>query len=820
MQKGLILCSLVFFLLTHVLIPGHAHEQRDIDSLRTLINLPNATDAQKTRWLFKIADLFYYSDQTKELHEVILEAKGIVDHLNDKCLEADLGVFEAKYLFDSEMFHESRRRSMKVLAFARLNRCVIAEIDILLHLGKQCMYFSEEDSTFFYLQQAKRIAEESGDVYSIAKVNRMLGLHYFVVNQFQRSRELLQPSYHVFLQHRDFLLAGKTLSDISECFYTESNYDSALVYALNADTILQKSSGFYDLANNYNLMALIYHSTGPIEEAIIAYFNGLRIADQYNNTELQILFLYNLANCYYDLNALDKATERFRLCLTRAVQVHDTSTIIYSLSALGNLALEDSNYDTAYLYLMKSYNLALQTNESDMLSFLAASLADLKIELKEYGEAQKYIDKAFEYAKEVNSPEEMISISISQAMFYAETNRFNESIELLFNVLDQSKKIKSVDGYRLSLESLAEVYEKQTDYKNSLIYYQKVHEFEDSIQLTSTLEKFISTEWQFEKDKADRIKQLEIENADLIYQANLRETRLIALIAIITTIALLAVSLFLYLLSRSRKNRARVLQDKNRLIKGYSDELMNMVSRQTAMTEQLEVANLAKSKLFSIIGHDVKTPLNIIQGYIDLLMTDSPDADTREIYYKSIAKASEQLIDMINTLLDWAREQSGTIQYSPELFNVVNLINHLLTSAEIQATRKQIEIRKEYDPNEEIMIHADKLMFERILYNLLTNAIKFTPNHGKVSVGWTFGKDQVKFFVKDTGIGMTEEMTETIFEKSMESIRKGTDGEKGSGLGLNICREFVKKHHGHIWAESSLGSGTQIYFNIPLTLRE
>ena len=816
MKKLFSLRYLLLFILSVWLLPLSAQDQHRIDSLRNLIDSQGTDNAQKAEWLIQLADMYYYT-QTTKVKGVIDEAKEIVEHLNDKCLEADLGVVEVDYLYNMEMIPESEQNSQTVLTLAREHNCTKAEVEILLHFAHSHLYNTENDSCLFYIQQAKSKAQELDAPLMIAKANRMLGLSYYVTNQFQKSREWLQPTYNEFLHYGEPILAGMVLTDISECYYMESKYDSALFFAKKADSILEKNSGFYELAVNYNMTALIYQSTGPIEEAINCYFKGLKIADKYNDASLQILYLYNLGNCYYELNATDKATEKFRSCLSQARQTNDTSTIIYSLSALGNLASEADKIDTAYLYLKRSLELALKTNETEMFSYLYASLADLKIELKEYDEAQRYIDTAFNYAQASNSPEEVRSVNVSQAMVYAGTGRFKKSIRLLLSILDEAKKIKSVDGLRMSLESLGEVYEMQDDYINALTYYHKVKEFEDSTKLTSTLQKFIHTEWQFEQDKTERIRQLELENADLEHRSKLRETRLIAIISIVTTITFLLISLFLFLLFKSSKRRAKILEEKNRLVITHTDELSEMVSKLTELTEELKISNNTKSKLFSIIAHDLRSPFNIIHGYIDLLLTDNPDNETRETYYKRIATSSQKLVETIDTLLEWAMTQSGPIEFNPRLFNITKATNDLIGFARINADKKNIEISKEYDSNKELMINADINMFSRILHNLVVNAIKFTPKNGKVSVGWNLEQDQITFFVKDSGVGMPAEMAETIFEKPMERISKGTDGEKGTGLGLTICREFVKKHNGHIWAESDPGKGSQFYFSFPLS---
>lgn len=809
---------IVIFLLFNIwMVSLSAQDHNPIDSIRNQINTGNPKTSQKIEWLLKIAEFHYFSNQNEDLNKVISEIKELANKKQDICYQADLGVIEAKYLYAMNRPEETKKKSNMVLDFAKENRCSDAEVNILLHMAYLNIRW-KEDLSFVYIMQAIESARETGDSLLIAKANGGLGYLYLLKNQFQKSREVLLPAYKVFLRNDNILGAGVVLSDIAQTYYMESKYDSALFYSRMAEPFLKKGFGNYTLAINYNLMAIVYQSTGRLEEAINVYFQGLKIVEKYNMISLQNTFRYNLGNCYYSLNAKDKAIENYRLCLDLARTANDTSTIIYSLSALGNIALEDNKTDTANLYLQKSFDMALKLNDPYVLSFLASSIAELKIKQKEFVESQRFIDKAYEYSRISNSPEDLISINISQALLFAATKQFDKAIELLFSTLDDSEKINSSEGFRNGMNALAKVYEKHGDFKNALKYHQKIKKFEDSTKLTSTLEKFVNLELQFEQEKVERIRQLEIEKTKLEHDAKLRETRLITLLSLIAAVALLVISLFLYLLSKTRKKNNETLQEKNRLIISHSDELASLVSKLITLTEELEISNNTKSKLFSIIGHDLKDPFNIIHGYINLLLMEETDDETREIFYKRISKASDQLVEMINVLLEWAMAQSGTIEYLPELFDIAKATNHLIKTTKINADKKNIEIIKEYNQDQNQMIYADKNMFGRILHNLITNAIKFTPKNGSVFVGWKLEAEQIVFSVKDTGIGMSSEVADVIFEKSMEMIKQGTEGEKGTGLGLSICKEFVKKHNGRIWAESEPGKGSQFYFSFPINL--
>lgn len=794
-----------------------AQEQNPIDSLRNLINTNYADINQKVDWLFQLGELHYISNQIEELGGDIDEIKEIVSKNEDNCLVASLDILEAKKLYLLKEVKESRWKLKSTIAFAKKNNCAKAEIDALLYLVNINVRHSNRDSCLFFINRAKNIALEINDQHRIVYANRLLGVYYLKTNQFQKSRTVLHPAAQAFLKYNDFLKAGNTYSNIAESYYLESKYDSALLYAIKAEPLLIKGRGNYALAANYNMIAIINRSIGRIDKAIDVYFKGLKIAEEYNIAALQNIFWYNLGNCYYLLNAKDKAAENYQACLKLGRQHNDTASIGYALYALGTLALEENEYAEANDYLLESMELALLNDDKHMLSFLSAGIANLRIKQKNFSGAQEYLNNAYAYDRLIKSPENSINTNTIQALYYADTEQVDKAIDLLEKTLSEAKKIKSAESYRYCLEMLGDVYEKKKDYKNALKYHLLIDNIEDSLNLTATLQKFINVELNFELAKAERIKQLEKEKADIEQNVELEKARYIAILAIILTIVFLVISFLLYFMSKSRRRRALILERKNRIIEKNSSELRKTVAQLRQIAEELEIANATKSKLFSIVGHDLKNPFNVILGYANELMTDEPeDKETRLVFYQRIVKSSNQLVEMINTLLEWAMAQTGKIVYMPEQINIAKTLNEIIDTTKINADKKGIKIERDYNRDVELMIYADKNMIDRIFNNLISNAIKFTPKNGQIHVGWNLVQDQIQFFVKDSGVGMRKEDAAIIFEKSMEMSKDGTQGERGTGLGLSICKEFVIKHDGHIWAESEVGKGSQFYFSIPI----
>ncbi|MBK8944057.1 MAG: CHASE domain-containing protein [Ignavibacteriae bacterium] len=232
-------------------------------------------------------------------------------------------------------------------------------------------------------------------------------------------------------------------------------------------------------------------------------------------------------------------------------------------------------------------------------------------------------------------------------------------------------------------------------------------------------------------------------------------------------------------------------------------------------SQKLEKQNIEKSKIFSIISHDLKSPLVAINGFSELLVTDIETLDLAEIkkYCIYIYQSSTSLNSILEGLAEWGRMQLGQITFSPKTYLLSKQIEKVINQEKINALNKQIDI--EENINKSIKIFADEIMIETCLRNLLSNAIKFTPNKGKIFIKAEPNNDK-KFTISitDTGVGIPQANLKNMFRDSYNISTIGTAGEKGTGLGLGICKEFVERNGGTIWVESKENIGTTFYFTV------
>lgn len=232
-------------------------------------------------------------------------------------------------------------------------------------------------------------------------------------------------------------------------------------------------------------------------------------------------------------------------------------------------------------------------------------------------------------------------------------------------------------------------------------------------------------------------------------------------------------------------------------------------------TEELKQLNATKDKFFSIIAHDLKNPFITILGFSEMLLSDFEElTDEEKLYYlQEMKKTSERSHTLLQNLLLWSRSQTGYLEFHPEPLSLDIIVEQNIDLLKSTAEKKGIKLISEIDAD--IKILADSDMINTVVRNLISNAIKFTPRGGIITISSFDSDGKVNVSVSDTGVGMDKETTEKIFRIDVSHTTQGTENETGSGLGLVLCREFIKKNGGDIWVESTLNSGSKFTFSVP-----
>ncbi len=231
--------------------------------------------------------------------------------------------------------------------------------------------------------------------------------------------------------------------------------------------------------------------------------------------------------------------------------------------------------------------------------------------------------------------------------------------------------------------------------------------------------------------------------------------------------------------------------------------------------EKLKELNATKDLFFSIIAHDLKNPFGALKNLSDILYSmynDFSEEERLEII-SEMYKSSNKLYELLENLLTWSRSQRGTIEFNPEETNLKLITNNCVELLKESANNKSIKLQDEV--SEELVVNCDVNMMTTVVRNLITNAIKFTPENGEITVLAEKTDNEVIVAVRDTGIGISDEDKQKLFRIDVHHTTIGTSQEKGTGLGLILCKEFIEKNEGKIWLESKVDQGTTVKFTLP-----
>ncbi|MCF6271027.1 MAG: HAMP domain-containing histidine kinase [Melioribacteraceae bacterium] len=276
----------------------------------------------------------------------------------------------------------------------------------------------------------------------------------------------------------------------------------------------------------------------------------------------------------------------------------------------------------------------------------------------------------------------------------------------------------------------------------------------------------------------------------------------------------------------NKKESSKDLQEMNKYIEDLhakedalednAFELIQLNIKLEESEDNLREVNANKDKFFSIVAHDLKSPFVGLLGISEMLDTDYDDFDEKEKreLIRSLYDISKNTFELLEGLLEWARAKQGRMDYNPEKFNLFQVADSLANLLKANAFKKEITLHNSVDIN--AMVYGDRDMVATVLRNLLANAIKFTPQNGIININAKIENNLMEVSVRDSGIGMSQESIEKLFRIDVNHTTLGTNDEKGTGLGLILCKELIEKHGTNIWVESELGNGSLFVFTLPL----
>jgi signal transduction histidine kinase len=268
------------------------------------------------------------------------------------------------------------------------------------------------------------------------------------------------------------------------------------------------------------------------------------------------------------------------------------------------------------------------------------------------------------------------------------------------------------------------------------------------------------------------------------------------------------------------RERPEIYQAVASTVSGLQEPVRGVVIVLRDVTSQKELESM-KSNFLSVVSHELRTPLHSIKGFVDIILMGKTGSinDLQRDFLTTVKEATGNLQRLIDDLLEFSRREAGQIKLKPAMISLQAIAAKVIEQLSPQAQEGALNLMNKVSENLDL-VEADPMRIEQVLTNLVSNAIKFTPSGGSVSVLAADEGERVRVSVQDTGIGISEEELAKVFQRFYQVDSSATRSYRGAGLGLTICKFIVEYHHGRIWAESQVGKGSTFSFTLPKKLPE
>ncbi len=513
------------------------------------------------------------------------------------------------------------------------------------------------------------------------------------------------------------------------------------------------------------------------------------------------------------MHNLPRARTYFQTALKHFEKTNNINFIIKTYNELGEMALVSGNEDTAVLYLQKLLDLA-KGNQSEEIKLIAYHrLSNIIFNKGNLHEAQLYIKKAIELASNLY-PQYLPSLYLDLGRIKHQGKKHNSAISTYKKAIIEADKNKNLQIKIKAYQLIGDIYSNQNRHKLASKSYKKALKFKEVHQNQNSIREMARFEARYNlMQKEQEIKLLDRERKLKEVKLNNEKLRsniyLLALIALI----LLAFILFLYIRSHIKKNK--LLSNQNVTINEQNEEL-NQINQQLSESEnKLMRALSTKNKLFAIIGHDLKSPLIDIKNLI-FILKNKPDQfspDELKKHAGIIEYRLTSLLELLNNLLNWGMSERNSLKFSPEDVNINQLFEKTEKLFNSQLESKEIKLTTTIPKN--LVWFTDYNMLEFIIRNTISNAIKFSPVNSEIRLNINQLKDNMMIQIEDEGIGMDDKQLQEIFSQSATKVRRGTNNEKGTGLGMTLTYDFISQMGGTITVQSKKSKGTKIDISLP-----
>lgn len=538
------------------------------------------------------------------------------------------------------------------------------------------------------------------------------------------------------------------LINLSLVYYVKGEYDKSLSYSNRTSELSKQLSYNYGIIYAINNRGLIYLSQDNFKVALAEFKKAANANESIKNYKSLAANYFNIALCYIGFNDLENAEKSLGKSIELCKQSGNRRVLIMSINRLGEIAYKRRQFKKSLDFYRQAITQNDINNEWEK-TYAYAGLAMSYHSLGLYRNAIIEGQKALVLAKKLNA---------------------HWDLQRVYNILHQS-------------------YLAIHDYHNAYTYLDLDKKYSDSLY-NAKREKEINVM---------HLRQKQAENEELQHQVQIKHQKGRVNQLIIVVISVLAISLIALISIISVSNRK--IKKFNRQLVKSNEDIEKQRDQIVEQNNELSELNHSKDQLFSVIGHDLRSPIVSIIQTVDLLRTNTLSPEETSHVLDNFFEKLTATATMLDNLLLWVNNQKREVSVDKTDFFLPKITQQLLLVLNFQANEKQVQIK--HEQLEEAIVYADINHARIIVQNLISNAIKFTPSGGNVYIYYFIKPDKVGIVIKDTGIGIDEEKIGRLFKVMGKDISTyGTANEKGIGIGLMLVKKYADENNAQIIVNS------------------
>lgn len=617
----------------------------------------------------------------------------------------------------------------------------------------------------------------------------------------------------------------KALLLLANYYYSSEKYIQVVKQLKPVFSLYTETGDSLGKAQAYILYGLANYNLGIYDEAIRAYHNATILALDLRDNHLLARCYQNIGVLYSELKRPNQAMDYYNKALTLYRSQKDKEGEAFIMQNLGIVYDESKEYREALGYYLSALKVYKEIRDTIGMAEIYLNLGSTAEEQKDYGKSMGYYRLALTLSTQKDYKYGLAYSHYSLGTVYCSSGNYENALKHLEKSLYYSRMISLVENEADCHKELSKVYRAQGNYKAAYEEFEDYQILNDSLYNAQVHESVAEVETRFKTEMKDR----EIEDLRNERQKAIRDMirRTIGLISIITLTVIVVVISMYY--SRTLKKANNMLTNEIDERTKAEKELLsikeNLEERVRERTAELERAKLKaeesdrlKSAFIANMSHEIRTPLNAITGFSGLLLRDNISQEKKKEFNEHIVRNNKILINLIEDLIDTSKIESGNLQLHPSVIYINQFLHSLNEPIIENLSRKNkpfIDIIYESKGIETDTFIADPVRLQQVMWHLLDNAVKFTKQ-GLIQYGCKkANQSEVLFYVDDSGIGISEEHREVVFDKFRQLDESSQRKFGGTGLGLYYAKKIAEMMGGKLWFESKSEAGTTFFFSLP-----